>query len=105
MSDAAALGAQRFLSEIKTTAALQHPHILPRHRARSGLTHALEPQFVQLGHQPPRQLELLDGLSKANRANAGMTMFGGVVARRCRRWDNSGRRGSRPPYTYRGIPK
>ena len=28
---AAALGAQRFLSEIKTTAALQHPHILPLH--------------------------------------------------------------------------
>ena len=28
---AAALGAQRFLSEIKTTANLQHPHILPLH--------------------------------------------------------------------------
>ena len=28
---AAALGAQRFLHEIKTTAALQHPHILPLH--------------------------------------------------------------------------
>ena len=28
---AAALGAQRFLTEIKTTANLQHPHILPLH--------------------------------------------------------------------------
>src|SRR6266540_555069 len=28
---AAALGAERFLSEIKTTANLQHPHILPLH--------------------------------------------------------------------------
>ena len=26
----AALGADRFLSEIRTTARLQHPHILPR---------------------------------------------------------------------------
>src|SRR4029079_19231788 len=28
---AAALGAERFLAEIKTTANLQHPHILPLH--------------------------------------------------------------------------
>src|SRR6478672_9341722 len=28
---AAVIGADRFLSEIKTTAALQHPHILPLH--------------------------------------------------------------------------
>src|SRR5438552_17071829 len=28
---AAVLGAERFLSEIKTTANLQHPHILPLH--------------------------------------------------------------------------
>ncbi|HEU5154593.1 MAG TPA: protein kinase, partial [Gemmatimonadales bacterium] len=28
---AAILGAERFLTEIKTTAALQHPHILPLH--------------------------------------------------------------------------
>src|SRR6184192_2362421 len=28
---AAALGAQRFLSEIRTTANLQHPHIVPLH--------------------------------------------------------------------------
>ena len=27
---AAVIGAERFLSEIKTTANLQHPHILPR---------------------------------------------------------------------------
>ena len=28
---AAAVGAERFLAEIKTTASLQHPHILPLH--------------------------------------------------------------------------
>src|SRR6266536_6560058 len=28
---AAVIGAERFLSEIKTTATLQHPHILPLH--------------------------------------------------------------------------
>ena len=28
---AAALGAERFLAEIRTTANLQHPHILPLH--------------------------------------------------------------------------
>ena len=28
---AAVIGAERFLAEIKTTAALQHPHILPLH--------------------------------------------------------------------------
>src|ERR1043166_6689435 len=28
---AAVIGAERFLSEIKTTASLQHPHILPLH--------------------------------------------------------------------------
>ena len=28
---AAAVGAERFLAEIKTTANLQHPHILPLH--------------------------------------------------------------------------
>ena len=32
---AAVIGAERFLSEIKTTAALQHPHILPLFRQRS----------------------------------------------------------------------
>jgi serine/threonine protein kinase len=33
---AAVVGAERFLAEIKTTANLQHPHILPLHDARSG---------------------------------------------------------------------
>ena len=33
---AAVIGAERFLSEIKTTANLQHPHILPLHRLRGG---------------------------------------------------------------------
>ena len=28
---AAVIGAERFLAEIRTTAALQHPHILPLH--------------------------------------------------------------------------
>src|SRR2546423_1748622 len=32
---AAALGADRFLAEIKTTANLQHPHILPLHDSGS----------------------------------------------------------------------
>ena len=33
---AAVIGAERFLSEIKTTANLQHPHILGLHRLRRG---------------------------------------------------------------------
>ncbi len=36
---AAVVGAERFLAEIKTTANLQHPHILPLHD--SGVAHGL----------------------------------------------------------------
>ena len=36
---AAALGAERFLAEIKTTAALQHPHILPLLDSREARRH------------------------------------------------------------------
>lgn len=32
---AAVIGAERFLAEIKTTASLQHPHILPLHDSGS----------------------------------------------------------------------
>ena len=40
---AAVLGAERFVVEIKTTAALQHPHILPLFD--SGTADGMEPQF------------------------------------------------------------
>ena len=38
----AVLGAERFLSEIKVTANLQHPHILPLHDSGEETTASLE---------------------------------------------------------------
>jgi hypothetical protein len=48
---AAVLGAERFVQEIKTTAALSHPHILPLFD--SGDAEVMNPWFVSPGHGQP----------------------------------------------------
>ena len=55
---AAAIGGDRFLTEIKTTANLQHPHILPALRLGAGrwrplLRHALDRRPVTPGPAHP----------------------------------------------------
>jgi len=60
---AAALGAQRFLAEIRTTAALQHPHILPLFDlGETGARQARDP------HRPDRELSI--GMMKIPRLTA-----------------------------------
>ena len=57
---AAVLGAERFLNEVRVTANLQHPHILPLHdsgegRRRPLLRHALRRGRDVAGKASPRQ--------------------------------------------------
>ena len=67
---AAVLGAERFVQEIKTTAALQHPHILPLFDSGDGrrlplLRHALHP-----GRDAARQARSRDP-ARRRRGGAG----------------------------------
>ncbi|MDE3129097.1 MAG: serine/threonine protein kinase, partial [Gemmatimonadota bacterium] len=69
---AAALGAQRFLSEIKTTAALQHPHILPLHDSgeADGLLFYVMPYVEgeslrdRLNREKPLPIEDAEGIAR-----------------------------------------
>ncbi len=60
---AAVVGAERFLAEIKTTANLQHPHILPLHDSGEAQANRLD---VPAGTRPPSSsMELPSGHSSA----------------------------------------
>ncbi|MFO0231474.1 MAG: protein kinase domain-containing protein, partial [Burkholderiales bacterium] len=67
----AALGAERFLSEIKTTARLQHPHILPLldSGAADGLLYYVMPyvkgETLRARLERERQLPIADALRMA----------------------------------------
>ncbi len=65
---AAVLGAERFVREIKTTAALQHPHILPlfdsRHRGRVPVLR----DAVRRGRDAPREARPRDASSAIDEA-------------------------------------
>ena len=54
---AAVIGAERFLSEIKTTANLQHPHILPLFDSRRGRRLPLLRHAVRRGRDAARPAE------------------------------------------------
>ena len=57
---AAVLGAERFVLEIKTTAALQHPHILPLFDSGDGRRLPLLRHAVHRGRDAPRQAQPRD---------------------------------------------
>ena len=67
---AAVIGAERFLAEIKTTANLQHPHILPLHDSGDGGRHRVLRDAVRGGRVAARPAESGAAASGGRRACA-----------------------------------
>src|SRR5688572_1449605 len=99
----AALGAERFLSEIRTTARLQHPHILPLLDSgdAEGLLYYVMPvvtgESLRARLERERQLPITDAVRLArDRQRAGL--------RASARSDPPGRQaGERPPARWPGA--
>ena len=82
---AAALGGERFLAEIKTTAKLQHPHILPLLDSgeADGLRATVTPSFADAVEEVGPEADASMGASKAPepRRTARRTLRAGVPSR------------------------